>query len=166
MDGQDYIYKALNSDNDIRDFVNPFSLDSSTEDLECSFNGGCSLSMSGTAGVLTAFKADSVNNYIKVCEQKCVFDEDNSDTDAIQCRLGPVPTTYSNQDFQIGKVEQELNSGVYFGVSDVATAFDGSVFTRVDDNTNNCVLGMAFKEGYVGALQVVKYFINYITDRS
>jgi hypothetical protein len=46
-----------------------------------------------------------------------------------------------------------LNSGEYFGVEDANIAFDGSVFTRVNDNTNTCVVGMAFKEGYVGSLQ-------------
>jgi hypothetical protein len=58
-----------------------------------------------------------------------------------------------------------LNSGVYFGVSDANIAFDGSVFTRVNDNSNTCQIGMEFKEGYVGSLQQVKYFINYITNR-
>jgi hypothetical protein len=58
-----------------------------------------------------------------------------------------------------------LNSGVYFGASDVAKAFDNSVFTRVDTNTNTCELGMEFPEGYVGSLQQVKYFINYIDKR-
>jgi len=58
-----------------------------------------------------------------------------------------------------------LNSGVYFGVDDAKIAFDGSVFTRVDDNSNNCKVGMEFKADYVGSLQQVKYFINYITNR-
>jgi hypothetical protein len=44
-----------------------------------------------------------------------------------------------------------LNSGVYFGTgSDYNLAFDGSVFTRVDENSSTCQLGMEFKEGYVG----------------
>jgi hypothetical protein len=54
---------------------------------------------------------------------------------------------------------------VYFGVDDVSKAFDGSVFTRVDNNDKTCVVGMEFKQGYVGSLQQVKYFINYITNR-
>jgi hypothetical protein len=55
---------------------------------------------------------------------------------------------------------------VYFGASDANIAFDGSVFTRVDENSSTCQLGMAFKEGYVGSLQQVKYFINYINNRA
>jgi hypothetical protein len=58
-----------------------------------------------------------------------------------------------------------LNSGVYFGSSDATKAFDDSVFTRVDTNTNTCEIGMEFREGYVGSLQQVKYFINYIDNR-
>jgi hypothetical protein len=58
-----------------------------------------------------------------------------------------------------------LNSGVYFGAEDANIAFDGSVFTRVNENSNTCQIGMAFKEGYVGSLEQVKYFINYITNR-
>jgi hypothetical protein len=81
--------------------------------------------------------------------------------------LPAIPTTYSNKNYEIGKVQPELNSGVYFGTdkTDAARAFDGSVFTRVNENSNKCIIGMEFKEGYVGSLQQVKWFINYITDR-
>jgi len=108
--------------------------------------------MKGTSGVKTMLKENPKENYIKVCEQKCVLDDKLSKPDEITCNLGAVPTTYSNNNYQVGKVEQELNSGVYFGVSDAKTAFDGSVFTRVNDNENKCIIGMEFKEGYVGSL--------------
>lgn len=121
--------------------------------------------MSGTAGIQTLFRENPEENYIKVCEQKCVYDDDSSSPGEIVCKLPAVPTTYSNQNFQVGRVEKELNSGVYFGVSDADIAFDGSVFTRVNNNDKQCQLGMEFKEGYVGSLQQVKYFINYITNR-
>jgi hypothetical protein len=58
-----------------------------------------------------------------------------------------------------------LNSGVYFGAEDASVAFDGNVLTRVNENSRTCTIGMAFKENYVGAIQQVKYFINYITNR-
>lgn len=121
--------------------------------------------MEGTAGVQTLFRENPAENYIKVCEQKCKYNDASSSPGQIKCDLEAVPTTYSNQNFQIGRVEPELNSGVYFGVSDANIAFDGSVFTRVNDNSNTCIVGMEFKEGYVGSLQQVKYFINYITNR-
>jgi len=165
LDNADTKFRATNWKQEVQDFVNPFTLASSTSGLSCSFNGGCALNMKGTSGVKTMLKENPKENYIKVCEQKCVLDDKLSKPDEITCNLGAVPTTYSNNNYQVGKVEQELNSGVYFGVSDAKTAFDGSVFTRVNDNGNKCIIGMEFKEGYVGSLKQVKYFINYITNR-
>ena len=94
--------------------------------------------MTGTPGVQSLMRSNPKDNYIKVCEQRCEYNEKASSAGDIHCTLGKVPTTHSNRKFQIGKVEQELNSGVYFGVEDVAKAFDSSVFTRVDDNSNTC----------------------------
>lgn len=109
--------------------------------------------MEGTAGVQTLLRANPKENYISVCEQRCEFDDAASSAGDIRCKLPSVPTTYSNNNFQIGKVDRELNSGNYFGASDANIAFDGSVFTRVNENSNNCQIGMAFKENYVGSLQ-------------
>jgi len=97
-------------------------------------------------------KENPKDNYIKVCEQKCVYNDKLSKPGEVTCNMGAVPTTFSNINYQVGKVEQVLNSGKYFGVKDANLAFDGSVFTRVNDNTNKCILGMEFKAGYVGSL--------------
>jgi len=78
LDGSSAIFKATNGSDGISDFVNPFSLTSSTAGLSCSFNGGCELSMTGTAGVKTLMRANPKDNYIKVCEQKCDFIDDSS----------------------------------------------------------------------------------------
>jgi len=83
--------------------------------------------------------------------------------------LPPVPTTYSNVNFKVGVTDTSnstLNSGVYFGVSDASKAFDGNVFSRVDNNDKTCEIGMAFKEGYAGSVEQVKFFINYINNRA
>lgn len=84
----------------------------------------------------------------------------------MKCKLPAIPTSYSTSEYAVGKLDQSLNSGVYFGASDANLAFDGSVFTRVNTNDKVCELGMEFKEGYVGILQQAKFFINYITDRT
>jgi hypothetical protein len=39
------------------------------------------------------------DNYIKVCEQKCKYNDAKSSPGEIKCDLAPVPTTYSNQNF-------------------------------------------------------------------
>lgn len=61
--------------------------------------------MKGTAGVQTLFRANPKDNYIKVCEQKCEFVDDTSKPGDINCKLPPIPTSYSNKNFQIGNVE-------------------------------------------------------------
>jgi len=165
LDNTNSVFRAVNTGDDIKNFVNPFSLTTSTAGLSCSFNGGCKMEMTGTEGVQTLFRAAPKDNYIKVCEQKCAFNDADSTPGKISCTLPAVPTTYSNQNYQIGKVEQELNSGVYFGVEDANIAFDGSVFTRVNDNSKTCIVGMEFKAGYVGSIKQAKYFVNYITNR-
>ena len=103
-----------------------------------------------------------------MCEKKCEYNDVTSAIGQVACKLPAIPTTYSNQQFNIGVESNSLNSGVYFGTpstSDLAKAFDESVFTRVDTSDRNCVLGMQFKEGYVGSISQAKYFINYITNR-
>lgn len=84
----------------------------------------------------------------------------------MKCKLPAIPTTYSTNTYSVGRLETALNSGVYIGESDAKIAFDGSIFTRVNSNESTCKIGMQFKEGYVGIVQQVKYFINYITDRT
>jgi len=56
LQGTDQIYKSINTGDDIKNFVNPFALSDSSSGLSCSFNGGCELSMQGTAGVQTLFR--------------------------------------------------------------------------------------------------------------
>jgi hypothetical protein len=165
LTGTPTVHRAINTNGDLNNFVNPFSLSSSSSGLSCSFNGGCEFTMSGTEGIQTMFREAPKLNRITVCEQECEYNDAASTPGSIKCNLKPVPTTYSNNNFQVGKEEIALNSGEYFGVEDANIAFDGSVFTRVDDNSNTCIVGMQFKEGYVGSLTQVKYFINYITNR-
>jgi hypothetical protein len=105
LDSSEAIYRAINSADAIKNFVNPFTLSSSSSDLSCSFNGGCNLNLKGTAGIQTMLKENPKVNYIKVCEQRCEYDDSNSSAGDITCKLPSVPTTYSNQNFQIGRVE-------------------------------------------------------------
>jgi len=92
LDNADTKFRATNWKQEVQDFVNPFTLASSTSGLSCSFNGGCALNMKGTSGVKTMLKENPKENYIKVCEQKCVLDDKLSKPDEITCNLGAVPT--------------------------------------------------------------------------
>jgi len=61
--------------------------------------------MSGTPGIQTLFRENPKENYIKVCEQRCEYNDAASTAGDLKCTLPAVPTTYSNQNFQIGRVE-------------------------------------------------------------
>jgi len=61
--------------------------------------------MTGTQGVQTLFRSAPKDNYIKVCEQRCLYNDAASTPGNIKCDLPSIPTTYSNQNYQIGKVE-------------------------------------------------------------
>lgn len=99
LDGTESVFKAINTGDDIKNFVNPFALSTSSSGLSCSFNGGCELSMTGTAGVQTLLRKNPEENYIKVCEQKCKYNDARSSAGEIKCDLAPVPTSYSKQNF-------------------------------------------------------------------
>jgi hypothetical protein len=60
-------------------------------------------------------KTAPADNYIKVCEKKCVYDAVASKAGDVKCTLPGVATTYSNANFGIEKPTDALNSGVYFG---------------------------------------------------
>jgi hypothetical protein len=47
----DFQIRAINKGDEILNKVNPFTMASSSSGLACSFNGGCELTMTGTAGV-------------------------------------------------------------------------------------------------------------------
>jgi hypothetical protein len=130
----------------------------STGNLRCSFAGGCSyeVTSSGLAGMI---KADSEVNYISVCDEECVLSED-SDGSIAKCTLPKMSTVYSNENFGIETESEDLDSGKYFGTAEeIEIAFDGSLLTTPEDDSEECVLGMAFKEGHVGLLSQVKYFL-------
>lgn len=53
------------------------SVTSSSNGLQCSFAGGCNLVVSAD-GLSSLLRNDTTNNYITVCDEKCVFDEASS----------------------------------------------------------------------------------------
>lgn len=64
---------------------NTLSVTASTSGLSCSFQGGCSYTV--TSDGLTSTLTDSETNYIDVCGNNCVIDTDASDADQTTCTL-------------------------------------------------------------------------------
>lgn len=68
--------------------------------LSCSFAGGCNLQLNAE-GLSTIFKNDSSMNYITVCEEKCHFIRNLSDSSKAVCSMPKMSTIYSNENFNI-----------------------------------------------------------------
>lgn len=106
-------------------------------------------------------------NYVTICSEKCVFSESDSTSAKTVCKVPEISTTYSDENFQISKVSENLNSGVFFGTSgNPKIAFDGSVTNTLSDTKAPCHIGMEFKEGHVGMLSQIKYFMPTLNDKT
>jgi hypothetical protein len=105
-------------------------------------------------------KNDSNANYISICDEVCVFNEEDSTGAITKCVIPEISTIYSNENFAIATETEDLDSGDYFGTSvDVLSAFDGEVLNTSTDTNTECSLGMSFKENHVGMISQVKYFM-------
>ena len=130
--------------------------------VSCSFAGGCSISIS-QSGLLTNLLSDPARNNIRVCGQLCKIDTAASTASQVKCTLPPMATTASIDQFKI--VSESYISGVAFSsrpTDEQATmsVWDGSHQNGWRDNAANCFFGTAFRLGYIGVLNEVKYFMS------
>jgi len=70
------------------------SVTASTENLQCSFQGGCPYEVTGN-GLTSTLKVAGTADHIDVCGERCVLDEAASTASKAVCTLPHVTTTYS-----------------------------------------------------------------------
>jgi hypothetical protein len=134
--------------------------------LECSFAGGCSFEVTST-GLASMILNNEANNYISICDEKCLFDESTSSATVAKCKVPKLSTVYSNENFEISTASENLKSGSYFGTaSNYLVAFDNMNLVKPIDTSSTCYMGMKFKEGHVAVLSQVKYFMKDISAKS
>lgn len=105
-------------------------------------------------------KQNPESNQISVCGDTCEFLESESTSTVTKCKLPKQSTIYSNANFEIGKSVPNLQSGKTFGThSDYELIFDSSIVQNPSDTFGACHAGMEFKEGHVGMLSQMKYYI-------
>ena len=74
-----------------------------------------------------------------------------------------MPTTYSNTNFLILKTTEDLQSGIYFGSNgNFAKVFDDDNMNDAGDMSSNCHIGMEFKQGFIGQISQVKFFLSNV----
>ena len=79
--------------------INEFEYSDSTEDLVCSYFGGCSYTVEAPS--IATMLYNSSTNYIEACGQKCEIDIDLSDETKAVCTLPEIRTRYSVNNFGI-----------------------------------------------------------------
>jgi hypothetical protein len=103
-------------------------------------------------------------NYISVCDEKCEFDESASTSTVTKCKVPRVSTIYSNENFEIAKKSENLKAREFFGDgTDYQLVFDDDLVVAPNIAGATCKVGMKFKEGHVGMLSQVKYFMKDFT---
>jgi hypothetical protein len=154
-----HLHNAYNADYTL---TNPISVTDSTYGLVCSFAGGCSLEI--TASGLATNLLHKENNYISVCENVCVIDEELSTDDVTVCELPALKTTYSMSAYNLVEVGA-IYGEEYFGSegSEPEYAFNLENLDRNDDWNADCYFGTEFAAGYVGLLEEVKIYFGSLS---
>lgn len=136
--------------------------------LTCSFAGGCNLQIN-SEGLSTILKNDTTNNFISVCDEKCEFSAELSDSSKTTCKMPKMSTVHSNANYKIETPQDDLRFRKTFGnLDDVSMVFDHNlnVLPTIQSAQSNCFFGGSFKANHVGMLSQVKYFMGDIQDKS
>lgn len=95
-----------------------------------------------------------------------MFDSASSTASIAKCKVPKLSTIYSNTNFKISSESENLKSGKYFGSGeDYEIVFDNNLLAKPADTSSTCYVGMQFKEGHVGLLSQVKYFMKDISSK-
>jgi len=134
---------------------NALEITAASSDLTCSFSGGCPFEVSAK-GLSTLMRGDPKNNFITICDRKCIFQDNDSTDEKAQCLVPEVSTTYSDSNFKISVPSEDLKTGEYFGtyINNIAAFDDILTEDQGESSTDsgNCSIGMSFKPGHVGLI--------------
>jgi len=144
-----------------KDVTNALTISSSSQSLQCSFAGGCPF-LINAAGLASKMKSKPDQNYVTICGNKCEFSDAESSAQQAVCKLPYLSTSKSISSF---KIQQSTNlySGkyVFTGSEDYAkNLFDKNNMNYNEDTRAPCHAGMEFREGYVGILSKVRFFLG------
>ena len=120
------------------------------------------------ASGLASSLLDSESNYIDVCGNTCVLDEDASTADQAVCTLPHVSTSYSASEYEI-VTSGMIHDGTWWGTAsdaELAKLTDDKNMIDLIDNYSPCFFDIQYKKNHVGVLDEVKFFINDLIDKS
>lgn len=91
-------------------------------------------------------------NFVTVCGQPCEYST-ASTASVAKCSVPAISTSYSNSNFKIAEISEDLKPGKCFGTNaNHGKVFDNNMLNNAGDTTANCHIGAEFKEGFVGLI--------------
>jgi hypothetical protein len=139
--------------------ANPLTIGSSTDNLSCSFAGGCAYTVTGNGLFSTLQQTD---NSIDFCGNKCSLSLTLSDASKAVCLLPSISTNYSVQNFKT--VVPSVVTGTLFP-ADPKLTDNNLMVDHVDPSTATCNFGMKFALNHQVVLEEQKVFINKLFDK-
>jgi hypothetical protein len=118
-------------------------------------------------GLATQMASSPEQNFVTVCGQPCLF-SDASTASVAKCSVPAISTTYSNSNFKIENVSEDLKPAQTFGTNaNHALVFDNNLLNNAGDTTAaDCTIGAEFRDGFVGLISQVRWFMSDIADKS
>lgn len=123
---------------------NALKVNSSTQNLSCSWNGMCAYEVN-SAGL--AKTLEGAANSIEICGNVCALDSKASTAAKAVCRVPALATTYSAKTFAI--TETGVLTGKWFAsnTKEMPKAYDDSVMDDYVDTAKECHVGINMKSG-------------------
>lgn len=120
--------------------TNTLAVTGSTQDLTCSYQGGCTYSVTAD-GLTSSLLAAGSTNEIDVCGNPCVVDAAASDSTQTTCTVPLLSTSYSAKNYEI-VTEGIIHAGTWTGTAsdvELAKLIDASNLSDMIDGTStNC----------------------------
>ena len=133
-------------------------------DLRCSFAGGCIYEIVSPG--LTKTMKETKNSHIEVCGNECVFDEEISNSGSARCRLEPMVSRYSVDNYAIAKPAVLKGKWHDDEVTNVSRLNDEVLSVDYKRSSSDCSFEFeAARENYVYDLSEVRFFVNGFDKR-
>lgn len=107
--------------------------------------------------------SDQVNNGISVCNSVCTLSEADSTDSFTSCVVPTLATLYSATHFNMTTNNYLLGTPFASNASLAMAVWDNNLQQGFTDVVKNCYFGTAFRVGYVGLVNEVKFFMTRFT---
>jgi hypothetical protein len=148
---------------------NSILITAASANLQCSFAGGCEYEVHA-AGLSALMKQDNNQHYVKVRDEKCVYNDNSSSATIAKCKIPKLSTLYSDANFNISTMTEDLKPPRKWGtLNNNSVPFDGVLVTKPVEGSmvgGLCSIGVSFKVGHVAMLRQVKWFLGDITNKA